>query len=155
MANLSSSVIRTVTSSINYDGLETSGSPPQAHAEHLLSTCPAGVEGYHFLPLGHSRDSCGSPPPNAAGTPSPGDRALTRTSLSQVYPPLSPSRGQVPWCSPQVPPPLSPQARPSGLWNERYAVKQDRPTLSLARGGCGAKQAGWGLGPDLPSLGMS
>ena len=35
-------------------------------------------------------------------------------------------------------------------------MKQGRPTLSLARGGCWAKQAVWGLGPDVPSAtGMS
>ena len=49
------------------------------------------------------------------------------------------------------PNPPPPQARLAWLWNERYVVKQDGPTLSLAPGGCGAKQAGWGLGPDLPS----
>ena len=46
---------------------------------------------------------------------------------------------------------------PAGVRNERYEVKQDRPRLSLAQGnGCGAKWAGWRLGPDLPSAtGMS
>lgn len=45
----------------------------------------------------------------------------------------------------------NPPAGQAWLWNERYAVKQDRPTLSLARSGCGAKRAGWGLGLHLPS----
>lgn len=49
--------------------------------------------------------------------------------------------------------PSGPQAGLAGLWNERHAMKQHEAMLSLARGrgGSGAEQAGWGLGPTLPS----
>lgn len=66
------------------------------------------------------------------------------------FPLSSPSPGQAPLYSPQVPPPQSPppRARLAWLWNERYAVKQDRPTLSLAPGGRVWGKAGWvGTGP--------
>lgn len=153
MGNLSCSVIRTVISSINYDGFKTFGSPPQAKAKHL-SRCGQ----YHFLPLGQARAALLSCKHSRGSVSRDRGRRLppgSTTSLGQVYSPTPwpPSRCQAPLSSPQVPP-QSLQARLAWLWNERYAVKQDRPTLSLARGGCGAKQAGWGLGPDLPSLSL-
>lgn len=60
-------VIRTVTSSINYERLETSGSPPQTEAEHL-----SRHRGSQFPPQGHGWGSSGSLPAGEAGAQSKG-----------------------------------------------------------------------------------
>lgn len=81
----------------------------------------------------------------ANSTPRQSHGTLLNWSISPHFPPFrvrllhAPLRGL-----------LNPPAGLAWLWNERYAVKQDRPTLSLAQGGCGAQRAECRPCPHLP-----
>lgn len=149
MANLSDSLSEMSLTYIHCDGLETSGLPLLARAEHL-SWCGRS----RFLLQSHSRTAL-----------VPFWRVWLGLSLRGAHPTPRQSRHSPELkCKPHSPPscvrllcaplrglPRSPPVGLAWLWNERYAVKQDRSKLSLAQGGRGAQRAGWGPGPHLPS----